>query len=132
MHLRHELCETEQLADGLGPRFNLDSCNGCHAQPVNGGSAPALNPQVTVGTAFGARNRIPGFITANGPVREARFQLAPGGARDGGVHSLFVISGRVDTSGNAGTCAIVQDDFDGQFARGNVSLRIRLRLSAAD
>lgn len=116
--------ETEQLADGLGPRFNLDSCNGCHAQPVNGGSAPPLNPQVTVATAFGARNKVPGFITANGPVREARFQFGPGGARDGGVHSLFVISGRVDTSGNAGGCAIVQDDFDGQFARGNVSLRI--------
>ena len=116
--------ETEQLADGLGPRFNLDSCNGCHAQPVNGGSAPPLNPQVTVATAFGARNKVPGFITANGPVREARFQFGPGGVRDGGVHSLFVISGRVDTSGNAGGCAIVQDDFDGQFARGNVSLRI--------
>ena len=40
------------------------------------------------------------------------------------MHSLFVITGRVDTSGNAGGCAIAQDDFDGQFARGNVSLRI--------
>ena len=119
-----DFAEAEQLADGLGPRFNLDSCVGCHAQPAGGGSSPALNPQVTVATAFGARNRLPGFITTNGPVREARFQFAPGGARDGGVHSLFVITGRVDTSGNAGGCGITQDDFDGQAARGNVSLRI--------
>src|SRR5215510_14647939 len=31
---------------GLGPRFNLDSCSGCHAQPDIGGSSPAVNPQV--------------------------------------------------------------------------------------
>jgi CxxC motif-containing protein (DUF1111 family) len=116
--------EVEQLADGLGPRFNLDSCAGCHSQPVQGGTAPPLNPQVAVATAFGARNRLPGFISATGPIREARFKFGPTGARDGGVHSLFVISGRVDSSGNASACAITQDDFDGQFARGNVSLRI--------
>jgi CxxC motif-containing protein (DUF1111 family) len=29
---------------GLGPRFNLDSCAGCHAQPAIGGSSPAVNP----------------------------------------------------------------------------------------
>ena len=28
-------------ADGLGPRFNLDSCGGCHIQPALGGSSPA-------------------------------------------------------------------------------------------
>ncbi len=116
--------EVEQLASGLGPRFNLDSCAGCHAQPAEGGSAPALNPQITVSTAFGARNKLPTFITSNGPVREARFKFGSGGTRDGGVHSLFVISGRVDTSGNASACAITQDDFDGQLANGNVSLRI--------
>ena len=116
--------EVESLGEGLGPRFNLDSCVGCHGQPAAGGSAPAINPQVTLATAFGARNRVPSFITLNGPVREARFKFGANGARDGGVHSLFVISGRVDTSGNAGSCAISQDDFDGQNARGNVSLRI--------
>ena len=26
---------------GLGPRFNLDSCFGCHKQPALGGSSPA-------------------------------------------------------------------------------------------
>ncbi|MGZ4901156.1 MAG: hypothetical protein ACXV8X_15965, partial [Candidatus Angelobacter sp.] len=25
---------------GLGPRFNLDSCGGCHSQPATGGSSP--------------------------------------------------------------------------------------------
>jgi CxxC motif-containing protein (DUF1111 family) len=25
---------------GLGPRFNLNSCAGCHAQPAVGGSSP--------------------------------------------------------------------------------------------
>src|SRR5207249_11884726 len=30
---------------GLGPRFNLDSCAGCHAQPDVGGTSPFNNPQ---------------------------------------------------------------------------------------
>ena len=29
--------EAEMLEDGLGPRFNLDGCAGCHAQPATGG-----------------------------------------------------------------------------------------------
>src|SRR5215472_3425643 len=28
---------------GLGPRFNLDGCGGCHSQPAIGGSSPASN-----------------------------------------------------------------------------------------
>ena len=116
--------EVEGIGEGLGPRFNLDSCIGCHSQPAAGGSAPPINPQVTVGTAFGARNKIPAFLSMNGPAREARFKFSSNGARDGGVHALFVTSGRVDTSGNATGCNITQDDFDGQFSRGNVSLRI--------
>jgi len=40
------------------------------------------------------------------------------------VHSLFVISGRVDSSGSAAACTAVQEDFTTQFRRGNVSLRI--------
>src|SRR5262249_33440983 len=27
---------------GLGPRFNLNSCGGCHAQPAAGGTSPAI------------------------------------------------------------------------------------------
>jgi CxxC motif-containing protein (DUF1111 family) len=116
--------ELEQVADGLGPRFNLDSCVGCHAFPTHGGSAPAVNPQVALATAFGANNIVPTFITANGPIREARFKFTANGTRDGGVHSLFVISGRVDASGSAAGCTAVQENFDAQFARGNVALRI--------
>ncbi|HEY4212056.1 MAG TPA: di-heme oxidoredictase family protein [Steroidobacteraceae bacterium] len=116
--------EVEQLGDGLGPRFNLDSCGGCHSQPAPGGSAPPVNPQVQVATAFGARNSLPSFITADGPVREAHFKFTPSGSRDGGVHALFVTSGRIDTTGSAHNCTIAQDDFNGQFAKGNVALRI--------
>jgi CxxC motif-containing protein (DUF1111 family) len=114
----------EQVADGLGPRFNLDVCVGCHSFPTHGGSAPAVNPQVALATAFGANNVVPTFITANGPIREARFKFTPNGTRDGGVHSLFVISGRVDSSGTAVGCTAVQENFNAQFQRGNVSLRI--------
>jgi CxxC motif-containing protein (DUF1111 family) len=116
--------EVDAIGDGLGPRFNLDSCLGCHAFPTHGGSAPAVNPQATLATAMGAKNTLPPFITANGPIREARFQLLPNGQRDGGVHSLFVISGRVDSSGSAAACTAVQEDFATQSRRGNVSLRI--------
>src|SRR3979411_2227550 len=116
--------EKEALEDGRGPRFNLDSCLGCHSFPVHGGSSPPVNPQATVATDLGAKNVLPPFITANGPIREARFQFLPNGQRDGGVHSLFVISGRVDATGTAAKCTAVQEDFAGQFRRGNVSLRI--------
>jgi CxxC motif-containing protein (DUF1111 family) len=116
--------EVDAVGDGLGPRFNLDSCLGCHAFPTHGGSAPAVNPQATQATAMGAKNTLPPFITANGPIREARFQYQPNGQRDGGVHSLFVISGRVDESGSAAKCTAVQEDFATNFRRGNVSLRI--------
>ena len=116
--------ELDTLGSGLGPRFNLDSCGGCHIQPALGGSSPPVNPQVAVATAFGARNTVPSFIRQFGPVREARFKFKPDGSRDGGVHALFVISGRVDSTGDATGCTIKQDDFDGNVSRGNVSLRI--------
>src|SRR5947209_8793120 len=64
---------------GLGPRFNLDSCAGCHAFPTIGGSSPAVNPQIAMATKAGANNAIPPFITRNGPIREARFVRGPGG-----------------------------------------------------
>jgi len=67
-------------------------------------SFPGGEPQVAAATAFGARNVVPAFISANGPIREARFKFRANGARDGGVHSLFVISGRLDNSGSAGNC----------------------------
>ena len=33
--------EVDAGPDGLGPRFNLDSCSGCHSQPAIGGTSPA-------------------------------------------------------------------------------------------
>jgi CxxC motif-containing protein (DUF1111 family) len=110
----------EVVADGLGPRFNLDSCSGCHFQPSVGGSSPATNPQVAVATAQGAKNAVPSFVTANGPVREARFVRNPNGTPDGGVHALFVITGRSDAAG----CNIRQPDFDAEVARKNIIFRI--------
>jgi len=60
--------------NGLGPRFNSNSCSSCHAQPAFGGSGAAMNPQFSFtsdGVAPG--NTTPSFITATGPTREARF-----------------------------------------------------------
>lgn len=118
--------EVEKLADGLGPRFNLDSCAGCHSQPAFGGASPAINPQVAIATAFGAQNQVPQFVNANGPIVEARFKIDPSGGANGGVHALFVITGRNDGSLPAGvsnTCNAVQENFNVQFQNGNVSLR---------
>ena len=121
---RDDFAEAEGVGDGLGPRFNLDSCGGCHSQPDIGGTSPPVNPQIAVATAFGARNTIPSFISQNGPIREARFKTQPNGAADGGVHGLFVISGRIDSTGNASSCNIVQDNFAQQVANQNVIFRI--------
>src|SRR3979411_1838977 len=105
---------------GLGPSFNMNSCFGCHAQPATGGSSPAVNPQVPIATLHGANNTVPPFITSNGPVREARFKTNPDGSPDGGVHDLFVITGRVDDGG----CDKQQPNFGPQLANNNVSFRI--------
>jgi hypothetical protein len=68
-----QFSQVEAVADGLGPRFNLDSCGGCHIQPALGGSSPAINPQLASASTMAPGNTVPSFITANGPVREARF-----------------------------------------------------------
>jgi CxxC motif-containing protein (DUF1111 family) len=112
--------EVETVPQGLGPRFNLDSCSGCHAQPSIGGSSPPTNPQVQAAIAQGAINALPPFVTANGPVREARFVRNPDGTPDGGVHDLFVITGRSDAPG----CNIQQPNFAAAMAANNVVFRI--------
>jgi CxxC motif-containing protein (DUF1111 family) len=121
---QQEFSDEEGVGDGLGPRFNMNSCGGCHSQGGVGGTSPAVNPQVAVATAFGARNVVPFFVKADGPAREARFKYKPDGTRDGGVHALFVISGRVDSSGNASGCTIRQEDFAAQARAGNLIFRI--------
>ncbi len=112
--------EADGAGEGLGPRFNLDSCLGCHSQPASGGSSPFENPEVAVATALGAMNTVPSFITLDGPVREARFKTDATGSADGMVHSLFVVSGREDAPG----CDAVQEDFDAQVVANNLILRI--------
>src|SRR4029453_18689882 len=69
--------EVQGVSDGLGPRFNLDGCAGCHSQPAVGGPAPAPflppgpgctpapNPQVAMATFMGANNTVPSFIKAD-------------------------------------------------------------------
>lgn len=109
-----------EQARGLGPRFNHNSCAGCHAYPTAGGSSPAYNPQIDVAVLHGAHNVVPPFITARGPVRVARFVQKSDGTPDGGVHPLFVISGRADAPG----CNIAQPDFAAALAANNVVFRI--------
>src|SRR6266436_3396224 len=113
--------------NGLGPRFNSNQCSSCHLQPAVGGTSPAANPLIAVAKLNGAKNRLPWFITSNGPIREARFKRNPNGTPDGGVHNLFVITGRTEAAG----CNIVQPNFrpagnpiTGQGGNRNIIFRI--------
>jgi CxxC motif-containing protein (DUF1111 family) len=120
--------DVETVAEGgLGPRFNSNQCASCHSQPDVGGTSPAANPLIAVATLDGARNAIPWFVVPNGPIREPRFKRNPDGTRDGGVHNLFVITGRSDAPG----CNITQPDFlpagnglTGQAGNPNIVFRI--------
>ena len=112
--------------NGLGPRFNSNQCLSCHTQPDIGGSSPAKNPLLAIAALNGAKNAVPWFITADGPIREARFKESNGSA-DGEVHDLFVITGRSDAPG----CNIAQFDFlpggnplTGQGGNPNIVFRI--------
>jgi CxxC motif-containing protein (DUF1111 family) len=115
-----DFAEEESVTEGLGPRMNLDSCGGCHSQPAVGGSSPAVNPQIAFATSNGGTDVPPSFLSANGPVREARFVSNPDGTPDGGVHALFTINGRIGASG----CSLSQPDFARQVANHNVIFRI--------
>jgi CxxC motif-containing protein (DUF1111 family) len=117
--------------NGLGPRFNFNSCSGCHAQPSVGGSSPASNPEFTVvsnGIANGFTNTVPSFLTANGPTREARFPFffnSGGGvntsAPNGGVETIFTVSGRADASAS---CNLEQPSFAAAQQANNIIFRI--------
>ena len=116
--------------NGLGPRFNFNQCSGCHLQPAVGGSGPANNPQFQVianGVVGGSTNTIPSFITATGPTREARFPFffdsngnPNTNAPNGGVETLFTVSGRSD----AGNCSLQQPSFAQAQQTNNIIFRI--------
>ena len=116
--------------NGLGPRFNFVQCSGCHAQPAVGGTGAANNPQFQVianGFVNGSTNRIPSFITSNGPTREVRFPFffdqfgnPNPNAPNGGVEDLFTVSGRTD----AGSCSLQQPSFAQAQFTNNIIFRI--------
>src|SRR5215831_1922784 len=107
--------EVDTVATGLGPRFNMNSCAGCHAQPASGGSSPATNPQVAVAPTPRQLLNVSAFILSNGPVREVRFKS------DGGVHDLYTIVG---LSGTPAGCTISQPAFADHLASNDVIFRI--------
>jgi CxxC motif-containing protein (DUF1111 family) len=116
--------------NGLGPRFNMNQCSACHAQPTIGGTGAATNPQfqaIANGIVSGSTNSIPSFITANGPTREARFPFffSSNGnpntnAPNGGVEDIFTVSGRSD----AGSCSLPQPSFGTAESTNNIIFRI--------
>ena len=111
---------------GLGPTYNGNSCASCHSQPAILGAGVSLgspqrpdqpNPLVALATLHGAKNAVPFFLTAKGPVREARFTT------DNAVHDLFTIAGRTDALG----CNAAAPDFEAANAIG--ALRFRIPIS---
>jgi CxxC motif-containing protein (DUF1111 family) len=118
--------------NGLGPRFNSNSCSSCHAQPTFGGTGAASNPEaqfVSDGVAPG--NTTPSFVTPTGPTLEARFPFffnsngsVNTNAPNGGVEDLFTVTGRSD----AGTCnnstTLPQPSFATAVAENDIIFRI--------
>ena len=104
---REQFNQVEGVPDGLGPRFNSNSCASCHLQPAIGGTSPPQNPLFQIARLDGAVNAIPWFIAPNGPIREARLRVNPDGTTNGNVHALFTIRGRRDAPG----CNIQQFNF---------------------
>jgi CxxC motif-containing protein (DUF1111 family) len=93
---------------GLGPRFNMDGCSGCHSHPAPGGSSPPVNPMIAVATRDGATNLVPFFITLNGPIRRAFIRNVGISTEEARQTHLFTIAGRSDAAG----CNLAQPDFE--------------------
>jgi CxxC motif-containing protein (DUF1111 family) len=111
--------------DGLGPTMNLTSCFGCHQYPMSGGTSPlGKNPQYDFARSYPpGTNTIPPFVLPNGPVRVPRFKQhldVPRQPDDGGVHSIFTITGLEGADG----CILKQEDFQKEIDRKNVIFRI--------
>jgi CxxC motif-containing protein (DUF1111 family) len=114
--------EVEDIADGLGPRMNLDGCGSCHSQPAIGGTSPAVNPQVAFANAA-TPSQLPAvsaFIRADGPIRETRLVKNPDGTPDGGVTNTFTITGRIGAAG----CNLAQHDFASEIENRNIIFRV--------
>src|SRR5579864_4111963 len=80
-----QFTQVEAVADSLGPRFNLDSCSGCHIHPAAGGSSPRQNnPQVIRASTMAPANTVASFLIMEGPIREVRFVPNPEGAWEPG------------------------------------------------
>src|SRR5215475_11815431 len=115
---RLEFRTPQGVSDGLGPRFNSNSCSSCHIQPAVGGTSPPTNnPQVVLfnNVLNHVTNTLPFFLSINGPVREARFPK-----NGGGVQDLFSISGMP----GAETCSIAQPNFVLAAQQNNLIFRI--------
>ena len=116
--------------NGLGPRFNMNSCAGCHAQPAVGGSSAPTNPEfqlIGLGVVDGSTNSLPSFITARGPTVEVRFPFFANAngtpntsAPNGGVETLFTVTGLR----GAGHCNLAQPNFAQAQAGNNLIFRI--------
>src|SRR5438552_8429519 len=50
---KDEFEDVDGVAEGLGPRMNLDSCRSCHVHPATGGTSPSENPQVAFASKDG-------------------------------------------------------------------------------
>jgi CxxC motif-containing protein (DUF1111 family) len=117
---------------GLGPRFNSNQCSSCHAQPASGGTGAATNPQflfTSNGVAPG--NTMPSFITANGPTLEARFPFffntngsVNTNSPNGGVETIFTVTGRSDAGPCNSSTALPQPSFATAVAANDVIFRI--------
>jgi hypothetical protein len=128
-------------SNGLGARHNADQCFACHAQPTLGGSGgflvpnpgdknsmPPENPLFRlVPLRFGKQNVVPSFEEQYGPIREVRFKYKADGARDGGVHQLWVVTG-INNDPTIEHCSIMQPDFAAEMDKGNLSFRIPLQM----
>jgi CxxC motif-containing protein (DUF1111 family) len=109
---------------GLGPNFNSNSCTSCHVYPANGGSSPPNNPLFGVYQLQGATNTMPYFITATGPILEARFPYQSDlTTPDGGVHQLFVIDNRTDAPGCTTSTGPAQPNFTQAQQQNNIIFR---------
>jgi len=128
-------CHAQPAVGGTGPAVNpefkaIGTCNGVGSLSTsfNAVAAGQFEPLQTGVIACSSTNTTPAFITANGPTREARFPFffnANGTVNtnnpNGGVESLFTVSGRPDGATN---CNIPQPGFAAAASANDLVFRI--------